>query len=133
MSDAWTVALDRLRPALLAWAETQTPAWLRGKLDAGDLVQQTHLEALRLGDKLAGRADAEVLAYLRRVPTNNLIDATRKHQRSANDVSPEAAAESSNGLAKWLEAADTSPSERVARQERFESLAAGLARLPDAQ
>ena len=131
--DPWAAALDRLRPALLAWAEAQTPAWVRAKVDPADLVQQTLLEGLRAADRLAGRPDPEVLAYLRRTLTNNVIDAARKYARTQQDVSPDAAAESSRRLADWLAAADTSPSDRAARNERYARLAAGLARLPDAQ
>jgi len=125
--------LERHRPALLRWAETQTPAWVRGKLDAGDLVQQTLLEALRDLGRLRDLPDHQALAYLRRTLSNNLIDAARKFATSRDDVPAEAAGESSRRLADWLAAPDTSPSERAARNERFEALAAGLARLPDAQ
>jgi RNA polymerase sigma-70 factor, ECF subfamily len=132
-SDPWAATLDRLHPALLLWAETQTPAWVRAKVDPADLVQQTLVEGLRAGDRLAGKPDPEVLAYLRRTLTNNAIDAARKYARTRQDVSPDAAAESSRRLADWLAADDTSPSDRAARNERYARLAAGLARLPDAQ
>src|SRR4051812_27242340 len=99
MTDAdpeWA-ALDRARPALLAWAEAQTPGWVRGKFDPADLVSQTLLEAVRDGDRLRGRADHEVVAFLRRALTNNLIDALRKFGRSRSDVSPDALSESARG------------------------------------
>ena len=132
-TDSWAETLDRLRPALVLWAESQTPTWVRAKLDPADLVQQTMLEAVRLADRLADKPPGEVLAYLRRMLTNNAIDAARKFARSRGDVSPDAAAESSLRTADWLAAADTSPSERAARNEKYGRLAAGLARLPDAQ
>ena len=125
--------LDCHRPALLLWAKCQMPAWLRGKLDPADLVQQTLLEGHEAPDRLAGRADLEVLAYLLRVLANNLIDAARKHGRSRADVSPDEFAHSSVRLADWLAADHTSPSERAERNERFERLAAALAELPDGQ
>jgi RNA polymerase sigma-70 factor (ECF subfamily) len=99
----------------------------------GDLVQQTMMEGLRAADRLAGKPEAEVLAYMRRMLTNNAIDAARKYRRSQDDISPDAAAASSLRLADWLAAADTSPSDRAARNERYRSLASALARLPDAQ
>ena len=125
--------LDRHRPALLGWAEAQTPDWVRAKLDPADLVQQTLLDAVRGGGRLAGLPDHEVLAYLRRALTNNLIDAARKFARGRGDVSADAAAESGRRLADWLAAADTSPSERASRNERYARLAAGLVLLPGAQ
>ena len=136
MSDAdreWAAALDRHRPALVQWAEVQTPGWVRAKFDPADLVQQTLLEVLRIGEKLDGRSDLEVLAFLRRALTNNLIDAARKFARSRADISPDAFSQSCSGLANWLTAPDTSPSERAVRNERFARLATGLAGLPDDQ
>jgi RNA polymerase sigma-70 factor (ECF subfamily) len=125
--------LSRFWPALLLWAKCQMPAWLRGKLTPDDLVQQTLAEALAAPEKLAGRPDPEALGYLRRALANNLIDAARKHGRARADVSPDDFAQSSVRLADWLAADHTSPSERAARNERFERLASALAELPDAQ
>jgi RNA polymerase sigma-70 factor (ECF subfamily) len=125
--------LRRHQPALRLWAEAQMPARLRGKLDALDLVQQTLLEALGDAARLGALPEHQALAFLRRALTNNLIDAARKYSRDCEEVPAEAAAASSLQLADWLAAPDTSPSERAARNERFERLAAGLARLPDAQ
>ncbi len=125
--------LARHEPALLLWATYQLPSWVRGKLDPADVVQQTLMEAVQAADKLAGRPDHEVLAYLRRVLSNNLIDAARKFARAREDLAPEALAESSVRLADWLAADHTSPSERADRNERFDQLATALAGLPDAQ
>lgn len=109
------------------------PVWLRGKLDPADLVQQTCLEAYAARERLAGLSDLEVLAYVRRMLSNNLIDATRKFARERADVSPDDFARSSVRMADWLAAEHTSPSERADRNERFERLATALAELPDAQ
>jgi RNA polymerase sigma-70 factor (ECF subfamily) len=128
-----TPDLMRHYPALLLWAQTQAPAWARAKVDPADLVQQTLAEAVPHGDRLRALADHAVLAYLRRALTNNIIDAARKFARHRDDVSADAAGASSIRLADWLAAPDTSPSERASRNERFERLAAGLTRLPDAQ
>lgn len=125
--------LDRHQPALLLWAKCQMPAWLRGKFDPSDLVQQTLLEAHEAREKLAGRTDLEVLAYLRRALANNLIDVARKFAHTQADVSPDDFARSSVRLADWLAAEHTSPSERAERNERFDRLAVALSELPDAQ
>ncbi|MFM7316845.1 MAG: RNA polymerase sigma factor, partial [bacterium] len=50
-----------------------------------------------------------------------------------NDISPDVLADSSRRMCDWLAAPDTSPSERFSRNERYDNLAAGLARLPDSQ
>lgn len=120
-------------PALLLWATYQLPGWARGKLDPSDLVQQTLLEAFVAVDKLAGRPDHEVLAYLRRALSNNLIDMVRKYARTRGELTPDLAGESSIRLADWLAADQSSPSERAARNEKFEKLASALLELPDDQ
>ncbi len=124
---------DRFRPALVLWAKCQMPAWLRGKLDPVDLVQQTLLEAHAAREPFSGRSDLETLGYLRRALSNNLIDATRKFARDRADVAQDDCGHSSVRMADWLAADHTSPSERAARNEAFERLAGALAELPDAQ
>lgn len=121
--------LTRHQPALLLWATSQLPGWVRGKLDPADLVQQTLLEGMAAGH-LAGRPDHEVLAYLRRALAHNLIDAARKFAPTKGEA---AALDSSVRLADWLAADHTSPSGRAGRNERYARLAVALAELPDAQ
>lgn len=122
--------LLRFEPALLLWAKCQMPAWVRGKLDPADLVQQTLLEAVKVVG-LAGQPDLAVLAYLRRALTHNLIDATRKFAATRGELA--AIGDSSLRLADWLAAEQTSPSERADRNERYERLAVALTELPDDQ
>lgn len=125
--------LERHNHLLMQWATTQIPVWLRAKLDPADLVQQTLMEGVRAGVVSDEKADHEVLAILRRILANNLIDAVRKFGRGRGDVSPDVFADSSRRMGEWLAAPDTSPSERYDRNERFDKLAQGLATLPDAQ
>lgn len=125
--------LARHETALMLWAKYQLPDWVRGKLDPADLVQQTLLEAVKAADKLAGRPEHDVLAYLRRALANNLIDAARRFARNRDDVSPDALLESSIRLADWIAADHTSPSERAARNERFAKLAIAISELPTTQ
>ncbi|MFO0881014.1 MAG: RNA polymerase sigma factor [Gemmataceae bacterium] len=128
-SPEWPESVVRLIPDLLRWAQCQTPAWLRAKLDPADLVQQTLLEAR----PPAGLGDRQLLAFLRRALSNNLIDAARKHARSQTELPLDVLAASSLRLAEWLADDATSPSERASRVERFARVAAALAGLPDAQ
>ncbi len=78
----WHESAGHMLPALLKWAECQTPGWLRARLDPADLVQQTLLETR----PPAGLTEHQLLAYLRRALSNNLIDAARKHARLQGDV-----------------------------------------------
>jgi len=125
----WSAAAGRLLPALTRWAESRTPAWLRAHLDPADLVQQTLLDAR----PPAGLAEHQLLAYLRRSLSNDLIDAARKFARARSDVPLDVLAQSSYRLIDWLADDGTSPSERAARAEQHDRVADALAKLPDAQ
>jgi RNA polymerase sigma-70 factor, ECF subfamily len=122
--------LARHRPALGLLARIQLPAWLQPKLDPSDLVQQTLLEAHRERARLAALPASELAAYLRRCLNHNLIDAVRKFRRHSVEVDVQ---ESSARIESWLVASDSSPSDRVAREERLQQLAASLTALPDNQ
>jgi RNA polymerase sigma factor (sigma-70 family) len=125
----WPEAAERLRPALLRWASSQMPDWLRGRLDPEDLVQQALAEAR----PPAGLSEAQLLAFLRRAVSNDLIDAARKHARAHGDVPLDVLAASSLRLIDWLADDATSPSVRADRADRFARVAEALAALPDAQ
>jgi RNA polymerase sigma-70 factor (ECF subfamily) len=129
----WADAVARLMPALLAWAKCQLPDWIRGKLDAADLVQQTLVEAEPQAAQFVVFPEAALLSFLRRALSNNLIDAIRKFGRSHGEVSLDVLVASSVRMVNWLAADDTSPSERAVRNDNFARLADGLAQLPDAQ
>lgn len=119
--------------SLLKWASTQMPNWLRSHLDPADLVQQTLTEYLNQKPISQPLEDHQLLRYLRRSLTNNLIDATRKFKNFRSEVSTEVLADSSVRMCHWLAAPDTSPSERFERNEKYERICHILAKLPDAQ
>jgi RNA polymerase sigma-70 factor, ECF subfamily len=64
-------------------ARAQVESWLRVKVDASDLVQQTLLEAHRDFDRFHGRSQQEWLAWLRRILARNATDFVRQYRGAA--------------------------------------------------
>jgi RNA polymerase sigma-70 factor, ECF subfamily len=129
---------ERFRAYLRLLARLHLDRRLQRRLDASDIVQQTMLEAFRARDKLAGRSDGEVLAWLRQALAHQMAHAVRDLRRAKRDVARErsleaALAESSAHLEQWLAAEQSSPSDQAQRHEWSARLAAGLETLPEAQ
>jgi RNA polymerase sigma-70 factor (ECF subfamily) len=64
-------------------ARAQVESWLRVKVDASDLVQQTLLEAHRDFAHFQGESQQEWLAWLRRILSHNAADFIRRYGRTA--------------------------------------------------
>jgi RNA polymerase sigma-70 factor (ECF subfamily) len=130
--------LEQFRSYLGLLTRMQVDDRLRGKIDLSGVVQQTLLEAHRAYDQLAGRPDAQVAAWLRRALANNLADEVRRLAVGKRDVGRErsleaALEESSARLEAWLAAEQSSPADRLIRQEQAVGLAAALDGLPENQ
>jgi RNA polymerase sigma-70 factor (ECF subfamily) len=130
--------LERYRRYLLVIARTQIdPRW-HAKMDLSGVVQQTLLEAHQGAATLRASADAQRLAWLRRILAHNLADELRRWTTDARDVDRERSleaqlAESSQRLADWLAADDPSPSTVLHNEEQTLRLVAALDELPSAQ
>jgi RNA polymerase sigma-70 factor (ECF subfamily) len=135
-------SLDRLfamcRNYVNIMARTQVEGWLRAKVDASDLVQQTLLEAYRDFDRFQGATEGEWLAWLRRILAHNAADFIRRFQgtdkrrtgREVALINPDDS-QAPDGLAN-LAADQETPSQALLRKERELLLADALARLaPD--
>jgi RNA polymerase sigma-70 factor (ECF subfamily) len=137
-TDGSSVFLEKFRSYLRLLAGLQMDTRLQGKLGPSDLVQQTLLEAHASRQAIAGRNDAEVACWLRRILANNLADAVRSYTAAARDVALErsleaALAESSAQLDAWLVSDRPGPEDGVARQEQLLRLADALAQVPEDQ
>jgi RNA polymerase sigma-70 factor (ECF subfamily) len=64
-------------------ARAQVESWLKVKVDASDLVQQTMLEAHRDFDRFQGRSEQEWLAWLKKILAHNAADFVRRYRGTA--------------------------------------------------
>jgi RNA polymerase sigma-70 factor, ECF subfamily len=80
--------LGRNYMGLVARAEVES--WLRVKVDASDLVQQTMLEAHRDFPRFEGQSEKEWIGWLRRILSHNMADFVRCYRgtskRAAHEV-----------------------------------------------
>src|SRR5262245_12397127 len=109
---------------------------LRGKLDPADVVQQTLLRACAALPDVRDRSPGVLAAWLRKVLARTLADTVKHYHRDRRDVALERSLEadldqSASGLAGWLAADQTSPSEAAGRNEELLRLANALSALPD--
>ncbi|MCE5303826.1 MAG: sigma-70 family RNA polymerase sigma factor [Planctomycetaceae bacterium] len=75
---------DRLfalcRSYLAIAARSQVETWLRRKVDASDLVQETLLEAVRDFERFQGGTEQEWLAWLKQILSHNAADFVRRYR-----------------------------------------------------
>jgi RNA polymerase sigma-70 factor (ECF subfamily) len=130
--------VEQYRAYLLVLARQQVPPADRARLDPSGVVQLTLLEAHQEADLLAGLDAGRQLAWLRTALARNLADEYRRAFADKRDARREerfaaGVEESASGLAGWLAADQSSPSEQADRNEQLLRLAAALGGLPDAQ
>ncbi len=130
--------LESYRSYLRVLARAQLGPKLRAKVDASDVVQETLLNAHRAIDQFRGESPAQLAAWLRKILARHLIHLARDFGRDKRNVGRERSLEasieqSSVRLERWLAADQSSPSERVARNEQLLRLAEAVESLPDGQ
>jgi RNA polymerase sigma-70 factor (ECF subfamily) len=132
--------MDRLfgacRNYLNVVARAHLESWLRAKVDASDLIQQTLLEAYRDFQRFRGATEAEWLAWLRQILTHNAANFVRQFRgtgkRQINrEFSVDRLQKDGSGPAPALVAPGESPSEICQREEQELLLADALAQLPE--
>lgn len=127
--------LERFREYLALLARLQVAPGLRDRVDLSGVVQQTLLEAFQEIRKAPrGRTEAETAAWLRSILSHNLADGLRKLAASKRDVRRNrslttALDESASRLGGWLATQESSPSQKVIRQEQMLRIAGALASL----
>ncbi|MCI0465296.1 MAG: sigma-70 family RNA polymerase sigma factor [Gemmataceae bacterium] len=127
--------LEACRGYLLLLARRELNPDLLAKGSASDLVQETFLEAQRDFARFQGSTQAELLAWLRRLLLNNLLNFTDRYRgtnkrqigREVALAVSDSSADRGGGLAANL----PSPSSAVATQEQTAAIGRALERLPD--
>jgi RNA polymerase sigma-70 factor, ECF subfamily len=119
-------------------ARAQVESWLRAKVDASDIVQQTMLEAYRDFHKFRGTTEAEWLAWLRQILAHNAANFIRHYRGTAKrQAYREVTLTYADGDGSKPRAVDPSdggesPSQQLLRKEREWQMAEALAQLaPD--
>jgi RNA polymerase sigma-70 factor (ECF subfamily) len=118
-------------------ARAQVESWLRAKVDASDLVQETLLEAYRDFGAFRGTTEAEWLAWLKRIVTHNAANFVRHYQGAAKrqakrEVPLGAMGPKGDGPAADPPYLGESPSQQILRKEREWQVAEALEQLtPD--
>ena len=131
--EALGALLTACRRFLLLSASRQLDTDLQAKGGASDLVQETLLEAQRDLVHFHGTTQAELLAWLQRILTNNVSNFRRRYRVAKRHVQREKSLDDNRRFERWsqrLPSPSTSPSGRAARREEVEILQASLARLP---
>ena len=138
MSASKAEALEPFRRYLEVLARIHLDPRLRGKLDPADVVQQTLLRAYAAWPTMKHPEPPALAAWLRRILARTLADLVKHYERDKRAVDLEQSLEadldrSASGLAGWVAADQTSPSQAAVRNEELLRLADALAALPEPQ
>ncbi len=133
--DARHELLERYRDYLRRMVATRLDRRLASRLDPSDIVQDTLAEAAGRMDDFLRDQTLPFFGWLRLIANEHIRDAHRRHlfaqRRSITRESrvPEFTDESAVDLVGQLMAHDTSPSNRLVRQERCEQVKEAMATL----
>ncbi len=118
--------LNSCQHYLFAFADQSLHPRLRSKFDTADLVQETFLDAQRRFDTFHGDTRSQLLAWLRRILINNMLNLSRGYCESAKrSVGRE------QSLTADVAAGRGCPAEEVQAREELDRVSACLAQLPE--
>jgi len=129
------MVLDACRGYLLRIANRELDAELRVKTAASDVVQQTMLGAVRGFDRFHGTTESELLAWLRKLLRNNVIDAVRLYREAgkrqlSREVALDAGGSPGSGKIEPSAAISSPSCHEIGREER-EAVERAIEKLPD--
>ncbi|WP_165232983.1 sigma-70 family RNA polymerase sigma factor [Aquisphaera insulae] len=127
--------LERYRDYLRRMVACRLDRRLASRLDPSDIVQETLADAACRLDRYLASQTLPFFGWLRLLAAEHIRDAHRQHlfaQRRTvfrENTTPEFSDESAIDLVRHLAANDTSPSNRLMQQERWEEVKDALASL----
>ncbi len=126
--------LDSYRDYLTLLAKLQIDRRLQGKADAGDLVQETFVEAHRAFATFRGTSESELMGWLRKILASRLTMLIRRfYGTQRRDVRLErqldVELERSSQMVHALARSHSSPSQKAVRREEALLLADAVSRL----
>jgi RNA polymerase sigma-70 factor (ECF subfamily) len=129
---------ERCRNYVAVVARSQVESWMRPRIDASDIVQQTLLEAHRGLAKFAGDSEGEWLAWLRQILTHNTQDFIRRCRTEKRgggvEVSLDAGGSTNGHYVSEPATGGATPSQVLLEQEQEIELADAISQLsPDHQ
>lgn len=121
--------LEPYREYLHSLARVRLEAFPQGTLGASDVVQQAFLKAQKHRHQFQGQKEVQWRAYLRRILATTLADAIGDLPREK--AIQDSLDRSSARLEAWLAAEQSSPSQKVQREEQLLQLSDALSRLSE--
>ncbi len=119
-------------------ARAEVESWLRVKVDASDVVQQTMLEAHRDFERFDGHSEREWLGWLRRILSHNVADfvrhyrgTTKRQQRREVPIRRAGSEIIGQGGVYEPPGREETPSRQLARLDDELCVAAAIAQMPE--
>jgi RNA polymerase sigma-70 factor (ECF subfamily) len=122
--------LEQHRGYLKVLAQRVLEGKLRARLDASDAVQKTCLKVQKAIQDFRGETPAEFLAWLREIHEGNLLNLIREHFAQKRNVNREGTATAQEVDSLIADAVQSTPSQRVLRDENAVRLTSALDKLP---
>jgi RNA polymerase sigma-70 factor (ECF subfamily) len=127
---------EKVRPYLRLLAQTNLGERLKQKVDASDVVQQTLLQAHEDRDQFNGDSEPQLVAWLKQILRNRLIDMARHWKGQKRDLNRDVnlqqkVDDSFRRVDDWLTMSQTSPSMAAEGKEMIVLLSAAVEKLPE--
>lgn len=135
--EALATLLMDYRPYLRLLAKRDLDSAINARVDPSDIVQQTCLEACRDISKFKGASEPALVAWIKTILRNNVIESIQRHvsakKRSVRQERVISTKHDSQALPVYIDALQSTPSQRVMQGELAMQLAAKMEALPESQ